>query len=217
MINLVHSITWKCFFHQVGWTRFNDGTCDNSIRVCSDDTDASNNSAALRNINVVFDGPPGDPVYLETNFTCSSCDEGCMLNVTVETDNDMESSSESFTYNCSSDENEVLQEYETNTRFDLRYSVTFSGTSERQCVRINRYRVYYYQDCPAIVLNLTNLTSTDSGILNTSGQCVDNSESSSLVAFGCNMSEWVQVSPAMCECSAGFEPNADLTACTGKL
>ena len=108
------SITWKCFFHQVGWTGLNDGTCDDSIRVCNDDPDVTSNSAVLGNIDVDFNGPPSDPVYLETNYTCSSCD-GCKLNVTVETDSNVES----FTYNCNSDESEVLHEYEVNARFVL--------------------------------------------------------------------------------------------------
>ena len=168
--------------------------------------------ATLGNIDVDFNGPPSDPVYLETNFICSTCDD-CKLNVTVETDSEMES----FTYNCSSDEIQVLQEYETNTRFVLRYFAMFSNTVERQCITINRYRVYYYDDCPAIVLNLTNLSTTESGFLFNNAQCVDNSGSSSPVVFGCNMSEWEQVSPAMCECFAGFEPNNNLTACEGKL
>ena len=107
----------------------NDGTCDNSIRVCSDDPDVTNNLATLGNIDVDSNGPPSDPVYLETNFTCSFCDD-CRLNVTVETESDVES----FTYNCNSDESEVLHEYEANTRFVLRYSALFSGAVERQCI-----------------------------------------------------------------------------------
>ena len=82
---------------------------------------------------------------------------------------------------------------------------------------VNRYRVYYYEDCPATVLHLTNLPTTDSEIIIPNAQCVDNSGSSSPVAFGCNRSEWVQVFTAMCQCFAGYEPNDNLTACEGKF
>lgn len=132
--------------------------------------------------------------------------------MTVETDSEMES----FIYSCSG-ENEVLREYEAKTRFVLRYSATFSGEVDRECITINRYRVYYYRECPAIVFNLTNLPTTDSGII-ANATCVNNSGSSSTVVFGCNMSEWEQESAsALCECFAGYEPNNDLTACEGKF
>ena len=210
---LTNLITWQCFFHQFGWTRSNVGTCDNSITACSDDPVVTNNFAILNNIDVdYYDADPSfDPVYLETNFTCSSCN-GCTLNVTVETDSEMES----FIYNCNG-ENEVLREYEAKTRFVLRYSAIFSGGIERQCITINRYRVYYYRECPAIVFNLTNLPLTDSGIVIPNAECVNNSGSSSPVMIGCSMSEWEQNSSAMCECFAGFEPNNNLTACEGKF
>lgn len=132
--------------------------------------------------------------------------------MTVETDSGVES----FIYNCNG-ENEVLQEYEANTRFFIRYSAVFVNTIERQCIRVNQHRVYYYHDCPATVFRLTNLPTTDSRILVPYASCVDNSESSSAVVFGCSMSEWVQVSAAMCQCSAGFKPNDNLTACEGEL
>ena len=198
-----------------GWTVIDEGTCDNSLMICDDATNAVNNSLLLRGIDqdIIDPAGPTDPVHNELKYTCQNCTD-CMLEVTIVDAALMPI--ESITYTCS--DIEQTQDYTFLTFFSVRYQAIFGSSASRQCITLNRERVYYYQNCPA-VFNLAKYPPINLGLgpFDALG-CVTNAVSSDTVRANCSdTSEWVQVSSSMCECSGGFEPNNNRTVCSGEI
>ena len=198
------------------WTVIDEGTCDNSLMVCDDATNAVNNSLLLRSIvqNFIDLTGPTDPVHNELKYTCQNCAD-CMLEVSILNNQSMPI--ESITYTCS--DIEQTQDYSFPMFFAVQYRAIFGSSVSQQCITLNRERVYYYRNCPT-VFNLAEYMPENLGLgpLVAMG-CVDNAAmSSGPVRAGCSdTSEWEQLPSSMCECSGGFEPNNNLTVCSGEM
>ena len=215
---------YKCkqvfLFVQRGWTATDEGVCNFSFTVCSNDTDAENNSLALR---FVYPDGPNDPFYVETVFSCTDCPD-CSLQLQIYgvmswapfpgeniayncTDG---SSIEPFTYTNENDDNYGYPQFE---------AIFGDTTNDTRCITIERVRVYQYQDCTDDVFNLTIYTPIDPGVGISNGTCVANAVADSTPQAACSdFSEWDLVPGSnICECSSGFEPNDDITACDRKF
>uniref|UniRef100_F6ZB89 receptor protein-tyrosine kinase n=1 Tax=Ciona intestinalis TaxID=7719 RepID=F6ZB89_CIOIN len=88
------------------------------------------------------------------------------------------------------------------------------------CMSIMSLKLYYYH-CEETTHNLAYFPNTISGggiaeLVSQSGKCVSNSVYANEVPkYRCNIyGEW-QVPTGSCQCRAGYEPNTQLTACTG--
>lgn len=163
-----------------------------------------------------YSGGPNDPLYVETQLTCMCVD--CLLNVSII--ERIGGEVESVEYSCNETEQTRLFSYPPSDRYVI-YAAVFGNSTEEQFINITRYRVYYYTNCPAIVFNLAEYPSSIPGLFPVNPtRCVANAEAAdlSLLQAGCSdVSEWEQVSAGICQCSAGFEPNDNLTACGGEL
>ncbi|CAI7993104.1 Ephrin type-B receptor 3, partial [Geodia barretti] len=196
---------------QVGWMWIDNGVCDNSLIICSNFSSADSNQLQIQSFS--FSPGQNDPVHVETSFMCEMC-PACVLRIDVFSDS---TTIETVNINCdgSAQTNDLTQ----NEDFvRVQYSVTFDNSSTAtQCVTIDSYRIWQYQDCPATVFQLANYQQTDPGIgpVDSTG-CVANAQSDGTARAGCSGdSVWGTVvgDSAPCNCLAGFTPNNDLTAC----
>jgi hypothetical protein len=189
-----------------------NGVCDNSLIICSNFTDADSNQLRIQSFS--FFSGRNDPVHVETSFVCEMC-PACVLRIDVFSD--LTTISDTMNVNCDGS----AQTYDLTQNEDfvrVQYSVMFDNSSTAtQCVTIDSYRIWQYQDCPATVFQLANYPQTDPGIgpVNSIG-CVVNAQSDGTARAGCSEeSLWGTVvgDSAPCNCLAGFTPNNDLTAC----
>ena len=197
---------------QTSWTWIDNGVCDNSLLICNNFSGSQNNLLQIRGFN--FASGQNDPVHIKTTFMCENC-PACVLQVEVVNNTILETMN--FTCDGSAQTNVLTQNVEFDT---VQYSVIFgSGVTGTQCVTIESYRIWQYEDCPAQVFQLANYPPTNPGIgpVDSTG-CVENAESSGTSRAGCSdMSVW-EMAPdtTPCTCSAGYESNGDLTACEGQ-
>lgn len=202
---------------QIGWVWEDVGGCDNSLTVCSNFTLADSNSVEVSSFDFDFNSSGrNDPVHIDTTFLCEMCPD-CALRIEV-----IDAASnvhDSMDYDC--DGSVQTEDFTQNQDFrNVSYIATFDNTSSAvQCVTIQSYRIWQYQDCPATVFQLANYEQTDPGIGPViSMGCVENAETADPARAGCSdEAVWESVDGGTCLCSAGFTPNDNLTACLREL
>ena len=209
------NIACVCCSLQVGWMWIDNGVCDNSLIVCSNFSGADSNQLQIQSLSF-FPGQ-NDPVHIDMSLVCEMC-PACVLRINVLSD----FTTISETVNITCEGPSLTYDLTLNEDFTrVECSVTFDTSSTAtQCLTIDGYRIWQYQDCPATVFQLANYQQTDPGIgpVDSTG-CVANAQSDGTARAGCSGdSVWgtVVCDSAPCNCLAGFTPNNDLTACEGQ-
>ena len=205
---------------QIGWVWEDVGECDNSLTICSNFTSADSNSVEVSSFDFDFyHSGRNDPVHIDTTFLCEMC-PNCVLRVKVI--NAASNVIDSVDYDCDGSV-QIEENFTQNQNFtSVRYIATFDNTSsDLQCVTIQSYRIWQYQDCPASVVDLANYSQTDLGIgpVDSTG-CVENAEPETTEPASTSCSNEAVREPFIggrCLCSAGFTPNSNLTACLREL
>ena len=211
------SLNNYCPLFQPGWKLTDEGVCDYSLITCNNDTDF--NLVRLQSIDYNF-YPDGlnEPLYLETLFVCDSDCQDCVLNVEFIERGPGNNVVDFIQYFCNDTEQTPPLFNDSRGNVHIEYRAVFSNSTDLQCISITRFRLYQYADCPSI-FNLAQYPRTDPGIGPVDAeQCVANAvETANPVQAGCNnTSSWEQVSTDVCQCMAGFEPDAGLTNCTSE-
>ena len=189
--------------------------CDNSLIACSNFTAGANNVDNELTVSGIVEDfyneidVANTPIFVETTFVCADCPD-CALEIVV--GNDVANDA----YSCESTERTERLDYPSGNHTIFYTAVFNSNTTVTGCVTITRYRVFQVPDCSSGTFNLGVYPASGFGDEAVDVQCVDNAVGQ--VMATCNASsEWELVGSGVCECQAGFEPKANLTACASEF